>query len=164
MAYIKSHSNYVLKKKHQRIDNGVIFERDYTTIGGKDNFAPNQIPIYRSGNFIITTHDEYVPRKQHANQLWEENENGTVWNYGDVENASSKTEYSDNQIVLKNDYLQLSDFAYYGSCTELVRGSINGIISKFPGELYVSKQRLSASAPFTETDILYGIVVCCLVR
>ena len=38
--YIKSHSNYVLKKKHQEVNNGDIYERDITTIGGLNQFAP----------------------------------------------------------------------------------------------------------------------------
>ena len=37
--YIKSHSNFVLKKKHQDINSGVIYERDITTIGGLNQFA-----------------------------------------------------------------------------------------------------------------------------
>lgn len=138
MAYIKSHSNYVLKKKHQRTDDGVIYERDYTTIGGIDNFAARQVPKYKSGNFIITVNDENVQYKSNALNNWAENEHGTIWTYSDVKNASAETEYTEDKIVLKNDYYKLSDFAYYGSCAELVRGSVNGILSTFPGELYVT--------------------------
>ena len=58
MAYIKSHSNYVLKKKHQTINNGIIYERDITTIGGLNQFSPNQVPIYKSSNFIITINND----------------------------------------------------------------------------------------------------------
>ena len=138
MAYIKSHSNYVLKKKHQRTDDGVIYERDYTTIGGIDNFAARQVPKYKSGNFIITINDENVQYKSNALKNWAENEHGTTWTYSDVQDASAETEYTEDKIVLKNDYYKLSDFAYYGSCAELVRGSVNGILSTFPGELYVT--------------------------
>lgn len=143
MAYIKSHSNYVLKKKHQNIDDGIIYERDYTTIGGVDNFSAKQIPIYRSGNFLITINDDVPMHKPFADNKWEENEHGTIWSYSDVENASANTDYTDNKIVLKNDYHKLSDFAYFGSCSELVRGSINGILQSFPGELYVSDATLN---------------------
>ena len=56
--YIKSYSNYVLKTKHQQTNNGTIFERDITTIGGRDQFAKGQVPIYRTGNFVITTNND----------------------------------------------------------------------------------------------------------
>ena len=54
MALIKSHSNYVLKSKHQVIEDGTIWERDITTIGGISDFPSGQIPVYKSGNFIIS--------------------------------------------------------------------------------------------------------------
>ena len=54
MAYIKSHSNYVLKTKHQLTKDGTVWERDMTTIGGLNQYAKGQVPIYKSGNFIIT--------------------------------------------------------------------------------------------------------------
>ena len=46
--YVKSYSNYVLKTKHQETNDGIIYERDITTIGGRDHFAAGQIPIYKS--------------------------------------------------------------------------------------------------------------------
>ena len=58
MAYIKSFSNYVLKRKQQDINSGTIYERDITTIGGLNQFAKGQVPIYKSGNFIITVNNE----------------------------------------------------------------------------------------------------------
>ena len=54
MQYIKSHSNYVYRTRHKITSEGTIFERDITTIGGRNQFAPGQVPIYKSGNFIIT--------------------------------------------------------------------------------------------------------------
>ena len=153
MAYIKSHSNYVLKKKHQRTDDGVIYERDYTTIGGIDNFAARQVPKYKSGNFIITINDENVQYKSNALKNWAENEHGTTWTYSDVQDASAETEYTEDKIVLKNDYYKLSDFAYYGSCAELVRGSVNGILSTFPGELYVTDSTMASLNFYIDGDI-----------
>ena len=51
--YIKSHSNYTLRKQHQLVKNGTIFERDWVTIGGTGRFTPGQTPIYSNGNFIF---------------------------------------------------------------------------------------------------------------
>lgn len=58
MPYIKSYSNYVLKKRHQSVSDGTIYERDITTIGGRDNFSKGQVPLYQSGNFVITVHND----------------------------------------------------------------------------------------------------------
>lgn len=146
--YIKSYSNFILKSKHKSLDDGTIFERDYTTIGGRDNMTSGQVPIFRDGNFLITVNNDIVPTKPYSVDKWLENQGGTSWTYGDVENVSENTEFKDNKIVLKTDYYKLSDFAYYGSCSELVRGSVNGILSRFPGELFISNNMVN-SLPLT---------------
>ena len=59
MDYIKSNSNYVIKKEHKHVGrSSTIYERDITTIGGVDQFSPGQVPVYKSGNFIITVNNE----------------------------------------------------------------------------------------------------------
>ena len=135
--YIKSYSNYVIKKQHQLTNNGTIYERDITTIGGLNQFAKGQKPIYQSGNFIITVREDYSGSKQYTNNRWVKNNESEVWT---LSNLSAITESTDDtlNIVLKQDYYKLRDFAYYGSCSELIRGSLNDIVSRFPGELYVS--------------------------
>ena len=139
MAYIKSHSNYVLKSKHQNVSDGTIWERDITTIGGVNQFAPGQIPIYRSNNFIISIRNEGTVSNQFNKKKWYENSSGTVWTLENVnEMASSFDDENDTKIVLKQDYFDFNDFAYYGSLSELFRSSINDIFMRFPGELYFS--------------------------
>ena len=64
MALIKSHSNYVLKKKHQTVSDGTIWERDITTIGRVNFFAPGQQPIFRENNFIITVRNDNAVSNQ----------------------------------------------------------------------------------------------------
>lgn len=140
--YIKSHSNFVLKSKHKTTNDGTIFERDWTTIGGVDSFAPNQVPIYRSGNFIITVNNENPVLKPYSSNDWKENSDGEVWTVSHVENVSANTEFKDNKIVIKNDYYELADFAYYGSCSDLIRGSLNDILTRFPSELFATNKTL----------------------
>ena len=136
MAYIKSHSNYVLKKKHQNLTNGgSVFERDITTIGGLNQFAPGQKPIYRSGNFIITVNKDLSLTKEYGSSDWVKNGDAENWTSENITPITSSTEDT-NQIVLKQDCYSLRDFAYYGSCSELIRSSMTDIINKFPGELY----------------------------
>lgn len=139
MALIKSHSNYVLKSKHQNVSDGTIWERDITTIGGVNQFSPGQIPIYRSNNFIISVRNDGKVSNQFNRPKWYENTEGSIWTLENVnEMASSFKEDNDVKIVLKQDYYDFNDFAYYGSLSELFRASINDIITRFPGELYLS--------------------------
>lgn len=134
--YIKSHSNYVLKKKHQEVNNGDIYERDITTIGGLNQFAPGQIPIYKSGNFIITVGNKDTSSRSIINERWEESTSGEVWTMDTIDTSTSSNDIeNDLKIVLKQDYYDLSDFAYFGSCSELIRASLTDILARFPGEL-----------------------------
>ena len=134
--YIKSHSNYVLKKKHQEVNNGDIYERDITTIGGLNQFAPGQIPIYKSGNFIITVGNKDTSSRSIINERWEESSSGEVWTMNTIDASTSSNDIeNDLKIVLKQDYYDLSDFAYFGSCSELIRASLTDILARFPGEL-----------------------------
>lgn len=135
MGLIKSYNNYVIQQKHKSINGGIIFERDYSTIGGiGDNFNSGQ-KKYRQGTFVFSVNDESVVSKLYNNTKWETNGEDVIWTKEDVLNAL-KNENTINNFINKDIY-KLKDFAYYGSCTELIRTSINDIISRFPGELYV---------------------------
>lgn len=159
MALIKSHSNYVLKKRHQDVGDGTIFERDITTIGALNQFAVGQIPIYSSSNFIITINGLKSPTRSTRKSGWVANDNGYVWTPSDIEKTTSE-DVTDNDtvVVLKQDYYDFRDFAYYGSLSELFRCSINHIIKSFVGELFGVKGRtyytdpISGSTPFIDSD------------
>ncbi len=139
MAFIKSHSNYVLKKNHQTISDGTIWERDITTIGGVNQFSPGQVPIYKSGNFIITVRNDGKVANQYNKTKWKENESGDTWTLETISGMTSEFEdQNDVKIVLKQDYYDFCDFVYYGSLTEMFRASINDVLTRFPGELYVA--------------------------
>ena len=134
--YIKSYSNYVLKKHHQTLgDNSKIYERDITTIGGLNQFSPGQVPIYKSSNFIITVNNDYKSPRSFLNNGFEQNgSNGeTIWT---VTNINESEDFEKNEksleIVLKQDYYKLKDFAYFGSCVELIRTSVLDIVNRFP--------------------------------
>lgn len=140
MAYIKTHSNYVLKKRHKFVNgDGTVFERDITTIGGVNQFAPGQIPMYRSGNFIITVNNENNASRHIKGNGWAENPSGVTWterviaeNYDQIASASD-TNYN---ILFNKDFYKFTDFAYYGSLSNMVKVSLDEIVSMFPGELY----------------------------
>ena len=139
--YKKSVSNYVIQEKHQSTDKGDIFERDITTIGGKNFFNKNQIPVFKSGNFIITTSasNGVVNGAAIIPNDADEYEDFTF------EDLTDTIEEDDTSSLLevKPDVHDLRNFAYYGSCVELVRASLNNIITNFPGELYATDKELS---------------------
>jgi len=150
MALIKSHSNYVLKKKHQEIEDGTIWERDITTIGGVNQFSPGQIPIYKSSNFIITVRNDGKISNQYNQSKWKENESGDTWTLETISGMTSEFEdQNDVKIVLKQDYYDFCDFAYYGSLSEMFRASINDILQRFPGELYGTSENAYYTSAIT---------------
>ena len=91
MGYIKSHSNYVIKKHHQLTNDGTIYERDITTIGGLNQFAKGQTPIYQSGNFIITVNNDSSFVKDYSNNRWVKNSNSQdeVWTLTNISGVTS---------------------------------------------------------------------------
>ena len=152
MPYIKSYSNYVLRTKHQNSNRGTIYERDITTIGGRDQFAKGQTPIYKSGNFVITVNNGKEFYKKVNPSEWYRNKISDVWTTDELSlyNKDEKSSY-DKKIEIKKDFYDIRDFAYYGSCAELIRGSINGIIKDFPGELFTPKVGGGLSYVYEET-------------
>ena len=136
MAYIKSHSNYVLKTKHQLTKDGTVWERDMTTIGGLNQYAKGQVPIYKSGNFIITVRGGDSSPRMHNTTNWDANKDGEIWTLNSLSSTTvSNSEDEEEKIVLKQDYYDLRDFAYYGSLTDLFQGSVTDALQRFPGEL-----------------------------
>ena len=155
--YIKSHSNYVLKSFHQSINDGTIYERDITTIGGVGNFPSSQTPIYRSNNFIITVRNDSGISNQYNTKEWDKNStSGDIWTVSSLEGlVSTDDNDNDTKIVLKQDYYDFCDFCYYGSLSEMFRASITDIISRFPGELYGT----SNNVYYTETKTVDGSII-----
>lgn len=135
MGLIKTNSNYVIRKKHQTLDNGTVFERDFTTIGGVGDSFNSKEYTYKQGNFVFKVNNEIPSPKIYPSNSWEKNGDSNIWDLEDLETMPNSLDNS-TKISLKQDKYKLKDFAYYGSCVELIRTSINDIIEKFPGELY----------------------------
>lgn len=134
MGLIKSYGNYVIQKKHQLINDGTIFERDYSTVGGVgDNFNSPQ-KMYQQGTFIYGVNDEIVSNKIYNQGEWEKNGDNEYWNQENIQVKNLKNDSLN--IFLKQNSYKLKEFAYFGSCVELIKNSLNDIILTFPGELY----------------------------
>jgi hypothetical protein len=138
------------------VSDGTIWERDITTIGGVNYFAPGQTPIFNEGGFVITVREDNNISNQYNKGNWKEastGSNSTVWTLQTISAITSDLEdQNDTKIVLKQDYYDFCDFAYYGSLSELFRASIIDIIARFPGELYCSNDNVY----YTKVSVIDG--------
>lgn len=152
--FIKSSSGYILGKRHQVTSAGTIYERDWVTIGGTDKFVPGQTPVYNSTNFKITVNNTAGARRKTKHGTWRKNaSSGETWTWTDV-SAATMNSVEGKEVPLTDNYTSLSDFAYFGSCLELVEASVSDIINKFPGEIYVGEdgQWLNVNGRVTRVD------------
>ena len=139
--FIKVNSKFVKEKTHQVTSDGKILEREWTTVGGRPSQVPNsESTVYKTDNFLITTSNSSNLSYDVLPDKWVTTEDGlTEWTMDDVnKNEDYFTDTAQDKVNLNSRIYDLRDYAYYGSCQELIRGSINDILSKFPGELYVT--------------------------
>lgn len=139
MAYIKSHSEYVVKKKHQDIAEGTVYERDLTTVGGLVETFDGSNVVYRSGNFILTnSKSEGFGVSRRKDSFKPNDYGGEIWNLGTLSSMGDIAKQQDvRDTKWKRDVYDMRSFAYYGSAHELVRCSFDEIARTYPGEIYV---------------------------
>lgn len=122
--YSKHYSNFILKKKYQYSTKGTIWERDWVTIGAQHQIEKGKRPFYGDSGFLFT--DNSIPDTHKRHDF------GKIvgeWTYDDVYSSTPVV----NEVKLNYDSNDLRDFAYYGSCSELIRTSIENILAWFPG-------------------------------
>lgn len=151
----KSKSDYtLLTKKHQNIENGTIFETDYMTLSKIDELFSNQKPVYSDGPFIFTERMGVTDKRRHTRYGWD----GGIYT---LENLSTEETKSDEtKVKIRPDYTTLKSFAYYGSATDLINATINGVVKDFPAELYFSDKTVyieDASGTSVTTTKYYEI-------
>ena len=118
----KSKTLYTAKTKHKTTQKNIIFEQDLSTMDTINNIIPEQLPVYSSGNLIITTNTEETFRRKFKTDNWISNSvSGSVWTQNVLNNYPIDDNGTDNDIQIKGDYSKLQNFAYYGSCSELIR-------------------------------------------
>lgn len=145
--YTKHNSNYIKTVEHQHLKDGsTIFERDWVTIGSQLNFGPGKIPYYNNGNFIFTTSPTPFFQKRYKNGV-----TVATWTYDDVKEASSTV----NQIQFDEYTEDIRSFAYYGSCVEFLRATIEKIIYEFPGNITLSEDKLEIPPTTENGDYTY---------
>ena len=134
-GYKITRSNYTLKKRHQTLSGGVVYERDFMTTTNLGGWDSGSIP-YGENNFKMYYRALSNAKKHTYHGEWLKNEcnSGIVWT---AECVPSGETSENKQIKIKPNYNSLLDFAYYGSCTELIKSTITKIIKTFPAEMFV---------------------------
>lgn len=136
--YIITRSNYTIKEKHKSLKNGnSIYERDYMTTTNLGGWDSGSIP-YGEGNFKFVHNQNANNTRSFNNGKWLEIDGDTVFTLNNLGDSAPKDE---SQIVIKPNKNTFGDFAYFGSCVELVKVSLEGIIKHYPAELYITSSQ-----------------------
>lgn len=117
-----------MRSRHQRTDLGTILERDWVTTNGLNvlRFGPGRKIWYNSGNFVFTTANIPTYHKKHKLATGIK-----TWTWDDCKSADGTV----NDVTPNFYTTDLRDYAYYGSCVEMIRSTVEDIISDFPGSL-----------------------------
>lgn len=131
--YIINSSNYTLKRKHQSLSDGTIYERDYmatTNLGGFDSGVfPKE-----AYNFKMVPADTATIMRNHFY-----GGEGTRITLVDVENNRTRVS-TESRLVATEAHSSFLDFVYYGSCVEFLRCCVENIIFNFPAEFYFTDE------------------------
>ena len=139
--YITTKADFTLRRKHKKKGETTIYENDYTTINPLPNALKGEYVIGDS-NFVFTSRLGINAQKKHVRGKFVPNPSGSTDERGawtmDTIIDSGITE--ETRIRLKPDYSSLRDFACYGSAVKLIQGTVNGVITDFPAEMYLSDE------------------------
>ena len=137
---IKSKSIYSIRKKHQTLSTGTIYENDHVTILQNDGIFDDDIPMFSDSIFKYRIRRGTDAKKRHARYGWLTNltSESQVWTLATMPEGKQVTE--ETEIVQKPNYNSLADFAYYGSAVELIKATVNDVIMRYPGGISYYRQ------------------------
>jgi len=143
--YSKSHSNYITKSNPIPTDNGIILENDLRTYGEPYNYVNGNLTIKTEGGFTFITNTSPTDKKEYSNGEFGESYTlndflsiTTGSNKIDVESLSTQIAPEPTFTNFNKTYFDLSKFSYFGSTNEFIKSSIEDIINRFPGSLYIN--------------------------
>lgn len=138
--YITTKADFTLRRKHKKGSGTTIYENDYTTINPMPNALKGEYVIGDS-NFVFTSRLGINGQKKHVRGKFLPNPMGenSAWTMDTIIDSGITEE---TRIRLKPNYTSIRDFACYGSAVKLVQGTINGVITDFPAEMYLSNEQL----------------------
>lgn len=145
-GYLITKSNYTLKKKHQKVREGTVYERDFMTTTAPGSWE-GDVFTYNEGNFKMVTRRATNAMRRHVYGDWvkggcapsQEND-GYTWTLDCMADVTGTTE---NKIVIKPNYSSFLDFAYYGSSYLLLKNTIQYIIRNFPADMHVTNSNIT---------------------
>ena len=141
--YIVTHGNYTVKKTHKKLDGEkTVYERDYTVLNNTANWDNGVLGNGTSSfKFVTNTKINNSKKYKYGDWLKSEDSNDEVWTLDGFSSPDSITD--EYRPIISQKTTSLLDFAYYGSCSELIKTTITNIIETFPGELYVTNNYYS---------------------
>lgn len=126
--YTLHSSNFIKRKTHQQVDDGLIYERDWSTLGERHVIESGKKKVYSDYGFLFTDSTRSSNRKRIRNGEWSEE-----YTEETLKRTQNKTITSTLKLPNSND---IRDYAYYGSSVELVRSSIENIVKWFPCKIW----------------------------
>lgn len=127
--YSKTYSNYVLRKRHQTLEDGsTMFERDWGTLGERHVIERGKKRVYSDSGFLFT--DNTISGNKYRNNTGEWSDAYTQDILGDT------IDQTVNDTSILDESNDIRDYAYYGSAVELVRSTIENIVKWFPGRFW----------------------------
>ena len=146
--YITTKANFTLRRKHKQGSGATIYENDYTTINPLPNALKGEYVIGDS-NFVFTSRLGLNMQRKHTRGKFIPNPSGVTDERGawTIETIVDSGITEETRIRLKPNYSSIRDFACYGSAVKLVQGTVNGVITDFPAELYFSDEDISFYGP-----------------
>lgn len=133
--YSKTYSSFIIPEKRQVTTEGSIWWRDWTTIGERHRLEAGKKPYFGDAGFMFTENAIAGYEKRIGYGRWVGH-----YNYDDVSNATGIGSSRDVNRY-SND---LRDYAYYGSCYELIRTSVENIVATFPGRIRATSEKFYA--------------------
>ena len=122
--YKRLKSQYILRKFHQNVDGGKIYEMDWPTIGERQNFGPDKQIVYGDSGFLFTDNLHSAPFTRTKGSDFVNS-----YTYNDVKDATPDV----NKVRLNTKSVFPSFYSYYGSFSKLIEGTVVDIILTFPG-------------------------------
>ncbi|MBP5722006.1 MAG: hypothetical protein J6X18_00280 [Bacteroidales bacterium] len=135
-GYKINRSNYTIRRRHRLVNDGQVTERDFMTTTNLGPWDSGSIP-YGESNFRMFYRNPENVRKKNIAGTWLKSpcgEDTEFWDGTCIEKSGVTEEVL---IKEKPNYKSLLDFAYFGSCVELVKSTIRKTINEFPGELNI---------------------------
>ena len=145
-GYKVTRSNYTLKEFHKNAPDGAIYERDFMTTENLSGWRGGMFPHGENGFKMTFNETPSGARKHYFGEYLKNASGDTSWTL--ASGATKGEAQSEGKIVLKSDNSTLLSYAYYGSCTELIKSSIRDIIEKYPAEAFSTDQECTLDINF----------------